>query len=240
MVASPPALICSDICLKVHRSAFFLARSSARPTDARGTLRRLGLGTRRDRTARRYVHRESGGGRGSPTRRAAIRSLLCVGRRIRRPCRGLRPCTRPAAAGAALPLCGASSAGSGAAVAIAGRQASVSPQAPLARRNHPRDLRAPGTNRTARSTCTSAQIQYYEVLRNFCSCGKPQAPGDSGGRSLKPAAVSGLPFRGRGSGNRFWKDNEKARLPTKKLRVGYAHGACAGIGRSLVRAVARG
>jgi hypothetical protein len=34
--------------------------------------------------------------------------------------------------------------------------------------------------------------QYHKVLRNSCARSKPQAPGDSGGRSLKPSAASGF------------------------------------------------
>jgi hypothetical protein len=54
------------------------------------------------------------------------------------------------------------------------------------------DLRALGIDGTARSACTSSEVQYHKVLRNVRACGKPPTSGDSGGRSLNAAAASGL------------------------------------------------
>jgi len=77
-----------------------------------------------------------------------------------------------------------------------------------------------------------SQVQYHKVLRNVCACGKPQAPGDSGGRNLRPAAASGLSVRSRGSSIRSGREQEEVWPSTEKLPVGYSHFPRVRIGRS--------
>jgi hypothetical protein len=65
-------------------------------------------------------------------------------------------------------LCGAPSGGDRAPVRPARRQAALSPQAPMARRNHAHDFRTPGTRRKACRACASTAVPSHSIL-----CGAP-------------------------------------------------------------------